>query len=170
MSNFSVNQAGMAIACRMLIKHGLMVEQGQQNFVTIENEGRWPLLIWTKVYQKRKITSATGETVEHDITGKDEQQMNRIKQMVVKHGDVVLCWVDAVLGCIKFGRLSKLMQPKVFERQVFPHTEVTHSGKIVYFNVHLIPSLCLIEDGDLEELRMEIWNNRNPKDQTVLDL
>lgn len=162
MSNFDVNRIGKAIAERAFRKHGYHVDNGMISFDDNQRHVPLvvPLVIWTKVHQKRAINGVT-----HDITGKDEVHLDRLKHQT---GDVVLCWVDALLGVIKFGLLSDLMQPRTFEGEIFPHVEVTHSGKIVYFNVHLLKTLSGIEEDDLNQLRDEIHHNRTPKGQESL--
>ena|SRR6187402_165562 len=159
MSNFDVNKVGkrMALEALRLQGHEVVIKYNH-TFI-----GNHPLMMWTKTHQDRVVGNG-----KHKVTGKDQDQMELIEKNVKEFGDVWLVFIDALWGLIMGGPYSELMKPKEFEGQMWPYTEITAHGKIIYFNLYLLPDIGKISEEDLKELKDAIILNRTPKGQGLL--
>lgn len=166
MSNFDVNKIGKRIALEALKLQGYDTtfpdEESKREFI-IDQNGVFPIMMWSKTHQERTVGNG-----KHKVTGKDQDQMELIERNVKRYGDVWLVFIDALWGYVLGGPYSELMKVKEFEGLNWPFTEITAHGKIIYFNLYLLPTIGKISEDDLNELKAVIAQNRTPKGQGLL--
>lgn len=164
MNNHEINRLGQRIAYEVLSKAGHRVGKGLTTlYIQGEQGDLYPVICWTKTYQKRVLAGS-----KREITGKDEESIQKLRDLRVRNREIWVIWVDALLGQVLGGPFSEVMREREFEGLVYPYTEVTHSGKITYFSIYTLPTIGSIPERELEHLRNALFANRTPKGQTTL--
>lgn len=163
-TNHAINRLGQDIAYKVLRKAQLPVSKGLKNLYIQGEQGlNYPVIVWTKTHQKRKIEGSIRE-----ITGKDQDLMLKLHDLRARNSEIWVLWVDALLGQVLGGSFTEVMRDKEFEGLTYPYTEVTHSGKITYFSIYTLPTIGSIPEDDLSKLKAALFINRSPKGQAPL--